>query len=249
MPAARLRPPAGKPAPGNGAFPEPKAKPFDLLGPHHVDHVFATWYVADRRTNLLVVVDISGSMAAKAAGSRSSRIELVRQGSRSVAGLLPDESRMGLWEFGSEIDGKKDDKSQRGIAALDRTQRQALSGAINELESRETGTGLYDTILAAYSSARDSYREGVPNQVLIFTDGKNESDANSMTAAQLAAALKKAGNPERPILLSVVTFGSAAEAKTVEDAIKPVEGYVDALSTADEVAAVFIHVAAGGLHH
>jgi hypothetical protein len=70
-----------------------------------------------------------------------------------------------------------------------------------------------------------------------------------MKPAQLAAALKKAGDPKRPILLSVVTFGTAAEAKTVEDAIKPVEGYVDALTTADEVAAVFIHVAAGGLHH
>jgi hypothetical protein len=30
--------------------------------------------------------------------------------------------------------------------------------------------------------------------------------------------------------------------------VKPVDGYVEALSTADEVAAAFIHVSAGGLH-
>jgi Bacterial extracellular solute-binding protein/von Willebrand factor type A domain len=246
--SARLRGPDAAQAPGD-ALPPLTAKAFDPLGPHHVDHVFATWYVGDRKTNLLVVVDVSGSMASPAAGSKSSRIELVRQGSRSVAGLLPDESRMGLWEFGSQLDGSKDYKSLLGMAALGSSHRRALSGAINKLEAKETGTGLYDTILAAYTSARNAYRPGVPNQVLIFTDGRNESDDTTMTPAQLAAALKKAGDPKRPILLSVVTFGSAGEAKIVEDAIKPVEGYVDALTTAEEVAAVFIHVAAGGLHH
>ena len=246
--AARLRGPDASQAPADG-LPTLTAKPFDPLGPHHVDHVFATWYVGDRKTNLLVVVDVSGSMASPAPGSQSSRIELVRQGSRSVAGLLPDESRMGLWEFGSELDGAKDYKSLLGMAALGRDHRRALSGAINKLEAQETGTGLYDTILAAYTSARDAYRPGVPNQLLIFTDGRNESDEKTMTPAQLAAALKKAGDPKRPVLLSVVTFGTAGEAKTVEDAVKPVQGYVDALTTADEVAAVFIHVAAGGLHH
>src|SRR4029450_6085601 len=101
----------GTPDAGQGAggtddpLPAPTAKAFDVLGPHHVDHVFATWYAGDRQTNLLVVVDISGSMAAKEAGSKSSRIDLVKQGCRWVAGLLPDASRMGLWEFGSELSG------------------------------------------------------------------------------------------------------------------------------------------------
>ena len=32
----------------------------------------------------------------------------------------------------------------------------------------------------------DAYRPGVPNQVLIFTDGRNESDAKTVSPAQLA---------------------------------------------------------------
>jgi predicted ribosomally synthesized peptide with SipW-like signal peptide len=249
--AAGLRTPADAQAAGDDGLPAPQAAPFELLGPHHVDHVFATWYADDRRTNLLVVVDVSGSMGAKTAGSNASRIELVRQGCRSVGALLPDESRMGVWEFGSELDGKKDYRTLLAMAPLNTGQRQALGTAITKLKSQETGTGLYDTILAAYTSARNSYRQGVPNQVLIFTDGRNESDKNSITAAQLAAGLGRVADPKRPILLSVVTFGKAAEAKVLENAVKPVEGYVDALTTADEVAAVFIHVAAGGLqqHH
>ena len=247
--AAGLRTPDTAQAAGAGGLPAPQAQPFELLGPHHVYHVFATWYADDRKTNLLVVVDVSGSMAAPATGSKTSRIELVRQGCRSVGALLPDDSRMGLWEFGSELDGKKDYRTLLGMAPLNGGQRQALGGAVNKLAAQETGTGLYDTILAAYTSAKNSYREGVPNQVLVFTDGRNESDKKTITTAQLAAGLGKVADPKRPILLSVVTFGKASEAKELETALKPVEGYVDVLNTADEVAAVFIHVAAGGLHH
>lgn len=249
--AARLRPPdGGQGAGGNDdPLPVPTAKPFEVLGPHHVDHVFATWYAGDRQTNLLVVVDISGSMAAKAAGSKSSRIDLVRQGCRSVAGLLPDASRMGLWEFGSELDGSKDYRQLLAMTELNKAHRTALSGAVNKLVSQETGTGLYDTVLAAYTSARDAYQGGVPNQVLVLTDGRNESDKNSMSAAQLSAALKKAADQQRPVQLSVITFGKPSDAEVIGKAVEPVQGYVDNLTTANEVAAVFIHVAAGGLHH
>jgi hypothetical protein len=246
--AANLRMPDGKQGPG-GTLPVPQAKPLGVLAPHHVDHVLATWYPADRRTNLLVVVDVSGSMAGHTKGSRATRIDLVRQGSRSLGALLPDDSRMGLWEFGSKLDGNRDYQPLLGIAPLGGSQRRALNHAIDGLAAQQTGTGLYDTVLAAYISARNAYRAGVPNQVLVFTDGRNESDDKSMTAAQLAAELKRAADPKRPILLSVVTFGTAADAKVVNDAVAPVSGYVDNLTSADEVAAVFIHVAAGGLQH
>ena len=248
--AANLRLPDAAQAPaGDSALPALKAKPFDVLQPHHVDHVFATWYAGDRRTNLLVVVDVSGSMGGPAGNSNASRIALVRQGSRSLADLLPDDSFMGLWEFGSKLDGDKDYRPLLGMAPLDGRQRQALNGAIGKLAARKTGTGLYDTILAAYKSARDAYRPGVPNQVVIFTDGRNESDPGSLTAAGLSAGLRGAVDPQRPVKLSVVTFGKQADAKVVAGAVEPAQGYVDVLTTADEVAAVFIHVAAGGLHH
>ena len=246
--AARLRGPDVRRV-VSGDLPSPTAEPFGVLAPHHVDHVFATWYAVDRRTNLLVVVDVSGSMAAPAVGSTSSRIDLVRQGCRSVAALLPNDSRMGLWEFGSELDGARDYRTLLAMTPLTPQHRAALAGAVATLNSRKTGTGLYDTILAAYTSARDAYQGGVPNQVLVLTDGRNESDRKSLTAAQLSAALQKATDQNRPVQLSVVTFGTAADTKVINDAIEPVGGYVDNLSTATEVAAVFIHVAAGGLHH
>jgi hypothetical protein len=145
------------------------------------------------------------------------------------------------------LDGGRDYRPLLAVAALDQRHRRALATAVDGLDSEATGTGLYDTILAAYRAAQDAYQDGVPTQVLVLTDGHNEQDGNSLSADRLATALREAVDRRRPVQLSVVTFGAAADAKVIGDAVAPVGGYVDNVATADEVAAVFIHLAAGGL--
>ena len=247
---AGLRRPNGPPPSGAPVhrLPRSTAAPYDVLGPHHVDHVFAAWYPRDRRASLLVVVDVSGSMASPAPGTRTSLIDLVRQGCRSVGGLLPDDGYLGLWEFGSRLDPPRDYRTLLPIRRLAAAHRQALSRAVDALAPRRTGTGLYDTILAAYRTATAAYRPGMPNEVLIFTDGRNEEDPGSLNPAQLAAGLSAAVDPRRPMLLTVVAFGSHPDTGVLEKALKPVDGYVESAESADQVAAAFVHVAASGLH-
>lgn len=88
----------------------------------------------------------------------------------------------------------------------------------------------------------------MPNLVLLFTDGRNEGDPNSITPAQLGTKLGEANDPDRPVRVNVVSFGQDADAALLKHAVKPVGGYVATIHKAEEVAAVFIHVAAGGLH-
>jgi hypothetical protein len=85
--------------------------------------------------------------------------------------------------------------------------------------------------------------------VVIFTDGSNEDDPGSISAEQLAAGLAEAQDPQRPVYLTLITFGPEPEVEVLESAVEPVEGSVDPLTTADEVRSVFIHVAAGGVHN
>jgi hypothetical protein len=233
---------------GPARAPALTAKPFDVLQEHHHEHVFATWYVQDRRTNVTVVVDVSGSMAAPAPGSGAPLIDLVRQGCASLGPLLPDNAKLGLWEFGTKLDGVSDHRVLLPFGALDPGRRQALNSAVGALQVLKTGTGLYDTILAAYIAAQAAYQPGITNQVLLFTDGRNEDDPGSLTAEQLAAQLAARVDKNRPVLLSIVAFGQRPETNVLTGALKPVGGYVDSITTAAEVAAVFIHVAAGGLH-
>jgi hypothetical protein len=247
---ARLRPPnADRPPPGGPVqLPGLARERMRVLGPHHVDHVLATWYERDRRTNLLAVIDVSGSMGQLAPGSRRKLIDIVQEGCRELGRLLPDDSRVGIWEFGAALDPPRDYRVVLPTRPLAKGHRAALNAAIGRLTPRPTGTGLYDTILAAYVAGRNTYQPGVSNQVLVFTDGRNEADPGSITLAQLTAALQRAKDPARPVQLSVVAFAQKEEAKLLERAVEPVDGYVAELSTAQDVAAAFIHVAAGGVH-
>ncbi|SNS90228.1 von Willebrand factor type A domain-containing protein [Asanoa hainanensis] len=241
-----------EPPPGAGQLPSLASRQMPFLGAHHVDHVLATWYAEDRQTDLLVVVDVSGSMNDPAPGSGQSLIQLVAQGCQELENLLPDDSRLGLWEFGTQLDPPHDYRELLPASSLTESHRKATVEACRGLKTHSNGTGLYETILAAYKSAQDDARKDVPNRVLIFTDGRNQDADSKLTLSALTADLRAAADDERPVSLSVVVFGDAAATKessaALEKALEPAQGYVDTLATAKEVSAVFIHVAAGGLH-
>jgi hypothetical protein len=246
---AGLRRPGGGPPPGSPeGMPAVVAPAFDVLGPHHVDHVFATWYPGDRRAQVLVAVDVSGSMWARPASADTPLIDVVRRGVGTLADLLPDASRFALWEFGSELDPPLDHRVLLDHGDLAGARRTGVAAAVARLTPIDTGTGLHDTVLAAYLSARDAHREGTPSHVVVFTDGRDEADDLTVGLDGLTRALADAADPQRPVQLSVITFGDGAAAETLTAALEPVGGYVDHVRTADEVAAAFIHVAAGGLH-
>jgi hypothetical protein len=247
--AAGLRRPAGGPPPGaDDGLPEVTAPMFDVLGPHHVDHVLASWYAADRRSDVLVAVDVSGSMAARQPGTDQTLIDVVQDGVGELARLLPDDAQISLWRFSTRLEGSRDHQSLLGATPLDAPGRAAVSGAVARLAPTGTGTGLHDTILAAYETARDAARTGVPSHVVVFTDGHNEADQPTIDREELARRLAAGKDPARPVELTVVAFGGRREAEELATALKPVGGYVDPLDRPEQVDDAFIHAAAGGLH-
>src|SRR5206468_3746089 len=106
----------------------------------------------------------------------------------------------------------------------------------------DTGTGLHDTILAAYRSAQAAYRNGTPSHAVVFTDGRNEADSPTLSLDQLRDALAAAADPRRPVNLAVITFGDEPDAAGLQRALEPVQGFVDRLTTAEQVGAAFIHL-------
>ena len=246
--AADLRRPDGPPPPGPAAeqMPEISAAPFAVMEGHSVDHVFATWYEADRQSAILVVVDVSGSMSEP---ESSPLIGVVADGVAALADEMPDGSVLGLWEFASLLDPPLDYLSLLQRAPLDAAQRDRVDAVVGALDAGASGTGLYDTILAAYLAAQEDYRNGVPNHVIVFTDGKNEDDLETITLEQLTQSLVDAQDPERPVALTLVLFGPEPQKDLLEAALEPVEADVEALAQPEEVRPMFIHLAAGGVHH
>jgi len=230
-------------------LPEQTGTPLGILGPHHVEHVFATWYVDERRSDMLVVIDVSGSMGARPPGSTEALIDVVRDATRDLAGLLPDDSELAIWKFGSNLSPPRDYRTVLPRGRLDAQHRDQLFRATRQLRAENTGTGLYDTILAAYKAAQAGVRSGTPSHVILFTDGRNQDDPGSLSAAELRSELAAAVDPEREVYLTVISFGPEPDAEQLAKIVEPIEGYVDPVQTAADVRAVFIHVAAGGLHH
>jgi hypothetical protein len=246
---AGLRGPSAAPfdaAPAN--FPPLDAPPFEVLGTHQVDHVFATWYTQERRSDVLFVIDVSGSMAAPAPGSNTPLIDLVREGMLGLAELLPDDSQIALWQFGAQLDPPRDYVELLPRAALDAAHRDALAKAAAAMTVTDTGTGLYDTTLAAYLYARDNYTEATPSHVIVFTDGRNEDRPGSIAIDDLAGELSQALDPARPVQLTIITFGEDTDAELLESTLDPTGAYIAHISSAQEVHPVFIHLAAGGRH-
>jgi hypothetical protein len=238
---------------GSGAgtadrLPAKAAPPFATLTVHKVFHLFAVWYPADRRTKLLIGVDVSGSMGDPAPGTDTTLISLVQQGCLRVGELLPPDASLTLWEFGARLDPPRDYRVLLPTAQLSAIRGAALRDAVSRLTPLETGTGLYDTVLAAYRQATATYRAGEPNRVMIFTDGRNEDDPGSVNADQLSARLSAAADPDRPVELVVVAFGRGPGVEAVKRAIRPIGGVLDKVSSAGDVVSIFVHLAAGGLH-
>lgn len=250
------QPSSGQPSAGEGytedndadRLPAGTAPPYDVLGPHKVFHVFATWYPADRRTKLLIAVDVSGSMGDPAPGTRTPLISYVQQGCLAVGNLLPPDASLTLWEFGSLLVPQRDYRTLLPTTRVSAASGARLRNAVAKLAALPTGTALYDTILAAYKEATATYKAGQPNRVMVFTDGRNEDDPGSITADQLATRLAAAADPDRPVELVVVAFGNRPDVGVVRRAVKPVGGTVDPLDSAEEVLSMFVHLAAGGLH-
>jgi von Willebrand factor type A domain len=245
---AGLRRPDGGPPPGPTAelMPEISAAPFEVLGGHAVDHVFATWYEADRQSSMLVVVDVSGSMDLPA---EAPLIDTVSDAVLGFSRAMPDGSQLALWEFASLLDPPRDHRVLLPRVVMDAAERRRAEAVINGLDAGASGTGLYDTILAAYQAAKQEYREGVANHVIVFTDGKNEDDLETISVEQLTQQLVAAQDEERPVALTVVLFGPEPDVELLQGALEPVDADVEALERPEEVRPLFIHLAAGGVHH
>jgi hypothetical protein len=248
--AAGLRgptwPAAPPPAATDAGLPPVPSTAMPTMVEHLMYHVLSTWRPELRRTNMLIVVDVSGSMGELLPGTGSTKIDLVRQGIKQVDALLPGTAQLGLWQFGSQLAPPNDWQPLTGVAPLNASQRKAVETAATNLAARPVGTGLYDTILAAYRYQQAHYVAGLPNQVIVFTDGVNEDDPVTISIDQLKAGLAAAGK-QKYIQLSVFGFGASIPADSLSSALSPVDGQVDELTNTDQVIGAFVHSVSGAL--
>lgn len=170
------------------------------------------WGTFGRPGWILTVVDVSGSMDFES--GNSTRVDLLAGSVESGLRLFPDTAGMGIWVFSEKLNGDADHRELLPTRQLDAevgsgTQRDAILREARKLPTMTTGgTGLYDTVLAAYRTAQASWNPRAVNSVIIFTDGEND-DPGSISKEELLSELKRLADPARPI--TITAFGLTEE--------------------------------------
>jgi von Willebrand factor type A domain len=127
--------------------------------------------------------------------------------------LLADDSELGVWLFSTELEGERDWREVVPVGPLGQrvgsvTRRQLILSELGRIQpERNGGTGLYDSVLAAFRWMKDGYKPEMINTVLVFTDGRDR-DANGPTLEEAVAALREEYDPERPVQIIVLGYGA-----------------------------------------
>ena len=161
-----------------------------------------TWTGVKTDARMLALIDTSGSM--KEREGAKTRMALAGEAAQTAVSIFPSSSQLGLLAFVVDKGGPGQDwREVVPIRQLDESvggtsQRQALGAALPGLVATASGgTGLYDTLLAAYEHMVASYAPGRVNSVILLTDGRNE-DANGISLEQLLARIAALKDPNQP---------------------------------------------------
>ncbi|MDN5794270.1 MAG: substrate-binding and VWA domain-containing protein [Intrasporangium sp.] len=176
-----------------------------------------TWQAATVGFRILSVFDVSGSMREKVGGS--TRIAVTQEAAGIALRALPKDTDLGVWAFSIGIGrGGADYRELAPIRLLtDAAHRKAVAVAAASL-SRYVGggTGLYDTIWAAYRRVQQGYDPTRVNAVVVLTDGKNE-DPKGISLRQLKDNIVRAADPKRPVAVMTIGIGLDVDATSLTD--------------------------------
>ncbi|MDJ0347006.1 substrate-binding domain-containing protein [Streptomyces sp. H10-C2] len=246
-----FRPPTGDPDPAllraaGSREPQPlSATPAPAPTGQDLQKLRVMWQITVQSARITTVVDVSGSMAAPVPGtSGQTRLDVTKASLLQALTQFTAEDEVGLWRFSTRLDGSRDYEQLVATGPLGErsaqgtTQRDRLTAAFGGLQPVDGGaTGLYDTTLAVYEDARNSFAAGKFNTVVVLTDGANE-DPGSISLDTLAAKLKELGSPARPIPLIVIAVGPDADKSACDRMAKATGGAAYRVSDPAQIQAV-----------
>jgi hypothetical protein len=193
------------------------------------------WNEAAPKVQALLAVDVSGSMLER--GKNGTRLSIVQRSVVRATAEASPTTAAALWIYSNHIGPRADDYKQlvdygwfsvtNTIGTIDR-QVSGLDKAVGG------GSGLYDTIAAAYDRASSAWRSGYTNTVVIVADGPNEDDYG-LTLDLLKKHLAAAKNASRPVRLVVLGLGDRADAKAMRQVVAITDGEYVPTQTVDDL--------------
>jgi Ca-activated chloride channel family protein len=167
--------PGGLITPANGLLPaEPKT--LNPPAPEVLDRILTSWTELRKRAQVLLVLDVSGSMGEPAGGGQS-KLDLAKEAAINSLSLFAPDDDVGLWVFTTGLAGGADYQELIPVGPLgphlDEFKRQ-IRGLVPL-----NGTPLYTAVHASVEALRSQLDPSRINGVVVLTDGRNEDPRNS----------------------------------------------------------------------
>lgn len=185
---------------GNGVDPAKPQTSLQVPSAAVLDVVRESWLANKRRTNVMLVVDTSGSMEGE-------KIENVKEALATFLDQIKsDEERVGLFEFYNDV-------TERVKISELKNNRSALVRAVTSLDPGGN-TALLDGVAAAYERLQQLDDPNRINAIVVMTDGKENASAISLS--HLVTRLQNGNQRGVPVVIFAIAYGSDADMKMLQ---------------------------------
>lgn len=183
----------------NGVQPQINVPVLELPDPNVVAAIQQSWAFVKKQADVLLVIDISGSMA------QSNKIDQARSAASLFVENLEPTNRVGLAVFNDEV---------QVLVPLDNLEsnRTTLINTIGTLRA-DGGTALYDGVGAAVALMNEQPDENRIRAVVVLSDGQ-DTDSRS-TLRDVTAAIGETRNALNPVIVITVAYGADASIPTL----------------------------------
>ena len=177
-----------------GVDPQQPATVLDVPDPAVVAAVQASWQFVKKQADVLLLVDVSGSMS-------GDKIDQARQAALAFLDKLPAQNRVGLMTFNHIINLNVPlDSFERNGDDV----RQAVEGLIADGD-----TALYDAVIAAVDSLSQDQDSERIRAIVLLSDGQDTASSQSLNDMVNAINAQRGG--KNPILIVPVAYGEDAD--------------------------------------
>ncbi|MET7417976.1 substrate-binding domain-containing protein [Dactylosporangium sp. NPDC005555] len=202
--------------------------------PKVINMALQMWIEITQPSRMLAVVDVSSAMktTVQSAGGLSKQ-QIAVQAALGGLDMFPESWAVGLWSFSTGH------QQLVPIGPLN-AQRDQLRGALGGMKPNpKGGSGLYDTVLAAYQTVQQGWDPTRGNSVVVITGGRNNSPGGT-SLDTLVGSLKKAEIKDQPVQIIIIGVGSEVNQGEMQKIVDATGGAVFVAQDPSKIGDIFM---------
>jgi Ca-activated chloride channel family protein len=206
--------------PANGVDPNEPQNVLAVPDPPVLVKVLDRWQEQRKAARVLLVIDVSGSMADPAGSDTgATKLELAREAAITALDQFKDADSVGLRIFTTDLgSGGETSLDLVPVAPMDEGQRARLKDEIDGLIP-QNGTPLYQATQDAADVMTDAYDPAAINAVVLLTDGVNDDGDPNDDADQLDQLIRTLRGGEgvnaKTVRVFPIAYGQDADTATL----------------------------------